>query len=194
MTVPTKADIEKREKKLKEFLKNLDEDGKGKEAKIIGVVRSAIRSAWLKSDTKLAYLYMNTIPDMDDSTRTKWLWKCEICGELFQLKDINVDHKWGNHPFTKLEDFPNYFKNILMVGFDDLQILCKNDHDIKTLGESMGVSFEIASYHKIAIDLQKKKLDKEWLASKGVVAAKTKDARREQIVEKLKEEKENEHN
>lgn len=187
MTVPTKADIDKREKKLKEFLKNLDEEGKGREAKIIGVVRSTIRSAWLKSDTKLAYLYMNTIPDMDDSTRTKWLWKCEICGELFQLKDINVDHKWGNHPFTKIEDFPNYFKNILMAGFDDLQILCKNDHDIKTLGESMGVSFEIASYHKIAIDLQKKKLDKEWLESKGTVPASNQTKRREQIIQKLRE-------
>jgi hypothetical protein len=192
MAVPTKADLDKREKKLKEFLKNLDEDGKGREAKIIGVVRSAIRSAWLKSDTKLAYLYMNTIPDMDDSTRTKWLWKCEICGELFQLKDINVDHKWGNHPFTKLEDFPNYFKNILMVGFDDLQILCKDGcHTQKSYAEKNGISFEDAGYMKVIIALEKKKMLKDYIISQGETPKSNAELRREQAFKLMKQEKEN---
>lgn len=192
MTVPSQSDIKKREEKLKQFLKNLDETGKGREAKVLGIVRSAIRSAWLKSDTKLAYLYMNTIPDMDDSTRTKWLWKCEICGNLFKLNEINVDHKHGNHQFTKVENFPEYFEKILMVGFDDLQILCIEDHKQKSLSESLGVSFEEAGYHKTAIELQKTKKDKEWLQERKVVPSKNKDKRREQIVEFLKEEKENE--
>ena len=189
MTTPTQTDLAKRDKKLKEFLRHLDEEGKGKAPQILGYVRGAIRSAWMKSNTKLAFLYMNTIPDMDDSTRTKWLWKCEICGNLFKLTDINVDHKQGNHSFTKIEEFESYFENILMVGFDDLQILCVEDHKIKSLSESLGVSFEDAAYHKIAIDLQKGKLDKPWLESKDVVPAKNKDVRRTQIIELLKQEK-----
>lgn len=192
MTIPTQSDIKKREDKLKQFLKRLDEDGKPQEKHVVSVVRSAIRSSWMKSDVKLAYLYMNTIPDMDDSTRTKWLCRCEMCGELFKLTDVEIDHKRGNHSFTKVEDFENYFNNILMVGFDDLQILCKdNCHAQKTYMERYGVSWEEAGYQKIAVSLIKKKMDKAWLKAKGVTPESSAEKRRIQIVELLKEEKEN---
>lgn len=190
MTVPTQTDIKKREEKLKQFLKRLDADGKPQEKHVVSTVRSAIRSAWMKSDVKLAYLYMNTIPDMDDSTRTKWLCRCEMCGELFKLTDVEIDHKEGNHSFTKVEDFENYFNKILMVGFDDLQILCKDScHAQKTYMERYGVSWEEAGYQKIAVSLIKKKMDKEWLKAKGVTPQSSAEKRRIQIVELLKEEK-----
>jgi len=57
MTIPSQADIKKREDKLKEFMKKLNEDGSPQEKHVVSVVRSAIRSAWMKSDVKLAYLY-----------------------------------------------------------------------------------------------------------------------------------------
>lgn len=190
MTIPTQTDIKKRQEKLKQFLKRLDADGKPQEKHVVSVVRSAIRSSWMKSDVKLAYLYMNTIPDMDDSTRTKWLCRCEMCGELFKLTDVEIDHKQGNHSFTKVEDFENYFNNILMVGFDDLQILCKdNCHAQKTYMERYGVSWEEAGYQKIAVSLIKKKMDKDWLKAKGVTPQSSAEKRRVQIVELLKKEK-----
>ena len=193
MTIPTQSDIKKRQEKLKQFLKRLDADGKPQEKHVVGVVRSAIRSAWMKSDVKLAYLYMNTIPDMDDSTRTKWLCRCEMCGELFKLTDVEIDHKQGNHSFTKFEDFENYFNNILMVGFDDLQILCKdNCHAQKTYMERYGVSWEEAGYQKIAVSLIKKKMCKDWLKAKGVTPQSSAEKRRIQIVELLKKEKKDE--
>lgn len=194
MTVPSQADIKKREAKLQQFLKKLDADGKPQEKHVLSVVRGAIRSAWMKSDVKLAYLYMNTIPDMDDKTRTKWLVKCEMCGELFKLTDVEIDHRNGNHTFTKVEDFENYFKNILMVGFDDLSILCKEDHAVKTLAESQGISIESARLEKkvIAICKQSVKLIDAYLAENGVTGhTKNKDARRDAVRELLKE-KENE--
>lgn len=187
MTVPSKADIQKREQKLKQFLSKLYEDGKPQEKHVVSVVRSAIRSAWMKSDVKLAYLYMNTIPDMDNNTRTKWLAKCEMCGELFKLTDLQVDHRFGNHSFTKVEDFKNYFDNILMVGFDDLQILCKPDHEIKTLAERLGISIDSARIEKKAIELQKNKKDVAFIKSSGYTPASNQAARRKQIVEILKE-------
>lgn len=193
MTVPTQSDIKKREDKLKQFLKRLDADGKPQEKHVVSTVRSAIRSSWMKSDVKLAYLYMNTIPDMDDSTRTKWLCRCEMCGELFKLTDVEIDHKEGNHSFTKVEDFENYFNKILMVGFDDLQILCKdNCHAQKTYMERYGVSWEEAGYQKIAVSLIKKKMDKDWLRSKGATPQSSAEKRRIQIVKLLKEEKKDE--
>ena len=184
MTVPSQADIKKRQTKLQQFLKKLDADGKPQEKHVLGVVRGAIRSAWMKSDVKLAYLYMNTIPDMDDKTRTKWLVKCEMCGELFKLTDVEIDHKFGNHTFTKVEDFENYFSNILMVGFDDLQILCRDDHLAKTLSESLGISIEDARTEKkvIAICKQSAKLIDAYLAENGVTGcAKNPTARRNAV-------------
>jgi len=188
MTVPSKLDIQKRESKLQEFLKRLNEDGSPQEKHVVSVVRSAIRSAWMKSNVKLAYLYKNTIPDMDDSTRTKWLCKCEICQGTFKLTDVQIDHKMGNHSFTKADDFRSYFDNILMVGFDDLQVLCVSCHECKSMAERLGISFQEASYHKQAIALQKTKKDSEWLKCRGILPGSNKDKRRVQIVDKLREE------
>jgi len=190
MTVPTQSDIKKREEKLKQFLKRLDADGKPQEKHVVSTVRSAIRSAWMKSDVKLAYLYMNTIPDMDDSTRTKWLCRCEMCGELFKLTDVEIDHKEGNHSLTKVEDFENYFNKILMVGFDDLQILCKdNCHAQKTYMERYGVSWEEAGYQKIVIDLEKKRMTQDFIKSKGETPERNAKLRREQALRLVKGEK-----
>ena len=188
MTVPSQLDIKKREAKLQQFLKKLDADGKPQEKHVLSVVRGAIRNAWMKSDVKLAYLYMNTIPDMDDKTRTKWLVKCEMCGELFKLADVEIDHKFGNHTFTKVEDFENYFNNILMVGFDDLQILCRDDHLAKTLSESLGISIEMARIEKkvIAITKQSAKLVDKFLTDNGVIGySKNPTSRRNAVREVL---------
>lgn len=191
MTVPSELDIKKREDKLKEFMKKLNEDGSPQEKHVVSVVRSAIRSAWMKSDVKLAYLYSKTIPDMDDSTRTKWLVRCEICGKLFKLTDVQIDHKLGNHSFTKVRDFENYFNNILMVGFDDLQILCEDDHLSKTLSEKLGITFEQAVLEREVIKLCKMKAAEidAWLKDHDVVCAKNPTARRNAIREVLKNEK-----
>ena len=194
MTIPSQADIKKREDKLKQFLKKLDEDGRPKERDVVAVVRSAIRSAWMKSDVKLAYLYSKTVPDFDDSTRTKWLCQCEICGGFFKLSDVEIDHKWtGNrYPFTEVEHFKDYFENILMVGFDDLQVLCKQDHATKSYMEKNGCTWEEAGYQKFAIALVKDKKDVVWLKDKGYTPASSSAKRRNQIVEILKMESENE--
>lgn len=191
MTIPSQADIKKREDKLKQFLKKLDEDGKPKEKDVVAVVRSAIRSAWMKSDVKLAYLYSKTVPDFDDNTRTKWLCQCEICGDFFKLSDVEIDHKHGNHSFTQVDQFRDYFDNILMVGFDDLQILCKDKcHAQKSYMEKNGCTWEEAGYQKLAIALVKDKKDVAWLKEKGYTADTSSAKRRLQIVEILKKESE----
>lgn len=196
MTIPSQADIKKREDKLKEFMKKLNEDGSPQEKHVVSVVRSAIRQAWMKSDVKLAYLYSKTIPDMDDSTRTKWLVKCEICEGLFKLSDVEIDHVHvGGSSFTKVEDFPNYFNNILMVNFDGLQVLCKEGcHRIKTLSESLNISFDDAKIEREVIQICKMKaaqIDK-WLSDRGVKVAKNPQARRDAVRQCLIEEMKNE--
>lgn len=195
MTVPSPEDLKKREQKLVQFKKRVAPDGKPYEKHVISVVRSAIRSAWMKSDVKLAFMYGKTIPDMDPNTRTKWLYKCEICENMFRENEIEIDHCEGHHVFTKLEEFENYFNRILMVSADDLQILCKDNpkkkhigcHSYKTLSESHGLTFDEAKIEKQVIEICKGKasdIDK-WLLTRGVTCAKNKDARRAAVREAL---------
>lgn len=184
--IPSEADIKKKEKQLQDFLKKLNSDGTSREKDMVSVVRSAIRKSWMRSPTKLAYLTMHTKPDMDDSTRTKWKIQCECCQGWFKLNEVEVDHISGNHSFTKVSDFENYFNNILMVGFDDLQILCKTDHSIKSLSESLGISFEEARLEKQVIEICKVKKDKQFIKDAGLDPASNADKRREQVRSILK--------
>jgi hypothetical protein len=201
MTVPSPADLTKRATKLAQFKKRIGPDGRPIEKQVISVVRSAIRQAWMKSDVKLAFMYSRTIPDMDDTTRTKWLYECEICRKMFKETEIEVDHKYGHHVFNKLEEFNNYFDKILMVRAEDLQILCKDNkkkgytgcHSIKTLSESHGLSFDEAKATKQAIEKNKESAKNvfAFLESVGYNAATTKDKRREQLVDHYRKAAEN---
>jgi hypothetical protein len=189
---PSQSDIKKREANLQKFLKQIDpETGRSSERKMLTAVRGAIRQSWMKSPTKLAYLYMKTVPDMDDSTRTKWKIQCECCGNWFKLNEIQIDHIQGNNSFTKIEDFESYFNSILMVGFDGLQALCaENCHPLKTLSESLNISFEDAKIEREVIALCKQKASQQdaFLAKHNVVCVKNAVARRNAIREILKEE------
>lgn len=190
---PSETDIKKKEKQLQDFLKKLNPDGTSKEKDMVSVVRSAIRKSWMRSPTKLAYLTMHTKPDMDTSTRTKWKIQCECCKEWFKLDQVEVDHISGNHTFTKVSDFQNYFENILMVGFDGLQILCKDGcHAQKSYSEKNGVSFEEAGYMKLIISLEKKKMLQDFIKSKGEKPERNAELRRGQALRLIKQEKENE--
>lgn len=200
MTIPTPDDIAKKKAELNKHLKHLDGDGKIKPNKLLDMVRSSLRKTWMSSPQKLAYLEQTRIPDMNPATRTKWLWRCEICGELFKLDDINVDHIHGNHSFTKLSDFENYVENILNVPITGLQILCIEDHMIKTYLEKHKLSWDVAVLVKKAIKLENEiggkgkgvaARQKKYLLSKGFKAKDigNEDQRRECFIKLVEKEK-----
>lgn len=155
MTVPTKQDIQKKKEALESHLKQLDEQGRLTEKKLVSMLRSAIRQVWMRAPNKLAKLEQARIADMNPDTRTKWLFKCEICNELFKQNEVEVDHKSGNHTFTRLEDFENFCDKILNASLDELQIVCKPDHEIKTHSERYGITFEEARKEKDVITFSK---------------------------------------
>lgn len=192
--IPSEADIKKKKQQLESFLKQIDpETGKSDEYKTVLTVRSAIRKAWMRSPTKLAYLASKTVPDMDDSTRTKWKIQCECCGDWFKLGDVETDHIEGNHTFNKVSDFENYFNKILMVGFDGLQILCKDKcHATKSYMEKNGCTWDEAVVLKQVIAIQKSKQDIAFLKAKGYTPASNQAKRKQQLIEILTKEKEDE--
>lgn len=145
MTVPSQLDIKKLKTKLDGFLKKLNEDGTPKRqmddnlAKAL--MRDAVRKKWMYSPTKLAFLLQNRIPDMDNSTRTKWLQRCNICEQFFKEGDVNVDHIEGEKQFIDWSDAKSYASSILDVPFTGMQILCIECHCTKSRAESLGIDW-----------------------------------------------------
>lgn len=197
MAVPSEAEKQKVQKKLDGFLKKLNPDGSPKRpmddnlAK--GLMRKAVRDEWMMADNKLAFLLMRRIPDMDNSTRRKWKYKCDKCGGEFSLNDVNVDHREGEKQFTNWEQAQQYAASILDVTFDDLQILCIPDHKTKTRCESLGLDWTTEEGWKQGLLEQeftkiidsKAKGQKDYLISKGIVPESNELGRKTQIREVL---------
>jgi 5-methylcytosine-specific restriction endonuclease McrA len=154
------------------------------------------RSLWNKSPIKLEYIKKHrkriANPNPKGKVETVWGGCCGLCGNDFVIAQLDVDHKQGNHSLNELSDIQSFIENIVLVTEDDLQFACKTCHKIKNQQERKGISFKEASYEKIAIDLEKKKLVSVWLKEKGLTPASNAKLRRQQIIDLLREEKENE--
>lgn len=172
MTVPSKLDIQKRQDKLEAFKKKLDADGRASEKALCSAIRSAIRGVWMKHESKLAYLYERTIPDMNPNTRTKWLIQCECCKEMFKLGDVEVNHLKGENPLNSFADVLPFTQAILGVSHDDIEVLCKDCHSCYTYAERYDMTFEQAKKEKVIIAKinQTVAIQKKELLAKGFTA------------------------
>lgn len=194
MTIPSQADIKKRKDNRDKLAKKITDDGHLKENELVRIVRKAIDSAWMTAAHKLVFLEDRVIPDLDETTRTKWLCKCNICGNMFKLTDVQIDHQKGEFPCTNRDEFLGYILSRLDVGFDDLQVLCadipsKNHvgcHSIKTFGERYGLTFDEAKTEKQVIAICKAKEDKAFLIERGLTPASNADKRKQQVREELR--------
>lgn len=193
MATPSQAEIDKVRTKLNGFLKKLNTDGSPKRpmddnlAKQL--MRDAVRKKWMFCPTKLAFLLMNRIPDMDDSTRTKWLQECNICKKRFKEGDVQVDHEIGERSFTEWEEAQQYAASILDVCFDDLQILCIPCHKTKSRAEDLGIDWTtpegwartlLEQQFTIIMD-SKAKGQKDYLTNNGIVPDRNEGLRALQI-------------
>lgn len=161
MTVPSKADISKRKKKLDNWWKGLNEDGSMSEKKLCTLLRSSVRQVWMKHPVKLSYLYTKTYPDMNKATRTKWLVDCEICNKSFKTNDVQVDHIKGEHSLLTLDDVVPFATSILGVNHEDLQIACISCHECLTYAERYDMSMEDAKKEKAVIAKLKQTVAKQ---------------------------------
>tara|TARA_Y100001973_G_scaffold43539_1_gene64812 strand:+ start:523 stop:1056 length:534 start_codon:yes stop_codon:yes gene_type:complete len=150
------------------------------------------RSLWNRSPVKLEFLKQNRvqIPNPNPKGRVPMVWGglCALCNELHVLKDIEVDHRTGNHALSELGHLQAFVEAIVCVTFDQLQLVCKPCHKAKSYAEKQGISFEEAKATKIAIELCKTKQDAKWLSERGLIPEKSAPKRRTQIIEVLKEE------
>lgn len=196
MAVPSKVEIDKVQKKLDGFLKKLNPDGSPKRSMDDNLakqlMRDAVRKKWMYCNSKQAFVLMNRIPDMDNSTRTKWLQRCCICKQTFKETDTQVDHIKGERGFTEWSEAQQYASSILDICFDDLQILCIPCHKTKSRAESLGIDWTTEEGWKLTLLEQEftqitlnAKTQKAYLKSKGLVSARNEELRKSQIREVL---------
>lgn len=76
-------------------------------------------------------------PYEGESKRKKFMWQCAKCCGLFDSKAVAVDHKKPAGTLLSLNDLPEFVSN-LFCNVEDLQVLCKECHDIKTYIERYG--------------------------------------------------------
>ncbi|MEE8597911.1 MAG: HNH endonuclease signature motif containing protein [Dehalococcoidales bacterium] len=136
MTVPLKSDLRKREERIAKWAKLLDSTGHMPDNKLMQMLRAAVRQVWMHNPVKLLKLETAVYPDMDVNTRTKWLVKCECCHGTFKKGDVQVDHIHGGHSLKTIDDLLDFFNSILNVTAEELQVLCKPCHELKTYMEA----------------------------------------------------------
>jgi len=142
------------------------------------------RSLWSRSPIKLEFIKKNRkmIENPKKGSRCKpqvWGANCCSCGKDYVLKDIEVDHKVGNHSLREISDIEKFIMGIVMVSEKDLQLVCKPCHKIKTHAEKYGLSFEEAvkekkliSYGKLKTDEQIKILESHGKPSTNIIVRK----------------------
>ena len=105
-------------------------------ARYFSFIRSALRRAWTKYPVR--YQVMNKVrqPYTGADKRTKWVYPCAHCSLLFKATEINVDHIKPAGSLKCYEDLPKFIST-LFCEEDNLQVLCKQCHDIKTKQEKL---------------------------------------------------------
>jgi len=163
------------------------------ESAFLSYIRGGIRRhLWAKSPIKLEFIkrarrrIKNPVAANLKRFPEVWGGQCEICKKDFALKDMEVDHKTGEHSLRTVADIQAFVEGIVFVTYEDLALLCKSCHKAKTHAERTGMSLDDAIIAKQAIAIQKGN-DKLWLAEKGIVPAGNAKQRKEQIIAVLKE-------
>lgn len=106
------------------------------EARYWQFIRSALRKAWVKYPVRYQVLQEARRPFTGSDKRTKWEYQCNSCKNYFKSKEVQVDHIESAGKLTSYEHLAGFVKRLFCEA-DNLQVLCKDCHDKKTLDEFM---------------------------------------------------------
>ena len=162
------------------------------ESAFLSFIRGGIRRhLWSKNPIKLEFMkdkkieIPNTNPKSMKRFPTVKGGRCECCGELFKQTDLEVDHRTGEHSLKSLNDLQAFVEGIVLVRKEDLALLCKPCHKIKTYAERYGMTIAEAGPIKQAIEFEKKGVKKvvAFLKANGYNAGSNQEKRRDQLID-----------
>ena len=137
-------------------------------AKFFTWVRGGLREAvWNQHPIKREYIKHKRVRvPLGKITKSNpealiWGGQCEQCLTLLKQSDCEVDHNIPSGSLNDVEDIAGFTQRLLMISFDNLSIVCKPCHKIKSYADRMKITFEEAKVAKKFIAFRKlSKLDK----------------------------------
>lgn len=133
-------------------------DGTMSESEYLTWIRSALRSKSLRWPPRNNALLAARVKYVGSNTRRKWSYVCAICNNLFENKQVVVDHHPHAAGSIKTVQDIGPFAERLYCDRSNLRVLCKNCHDIHTLSQTHNISFEEAKIEKKIVAAGKLKI------------------------------------
>lgn len=131
-------------------------------ASFMTYIRGGIRRGlWEKHPVKLEFIKKNrfkaplgkkTVRNPDGMV---WACRCALTGEIVRQSDCQVDHIKGNHSLKTEEDIKDFIMSMVYVSENDLQMVSKEAHKVKSYAERQGIDFEEAQTEKEVIKFKK---------------------------------------
>lgn len=103
-------------------------------ARYFTFIRSALRRAWSKYPVRYQVMEAARRSYAGEDKRTKWEYQCNECKEWFKTKDVQVDHIQSAGTLKEYSDLPQFVETLFCEA-DNLQVMCKPCHKIKTAEE-----------------------------------------------------------
>jgi hypothetical protein len=156
-------------------------------AAFFSYVRGALRRAlWEKYPVKLEFKNETcTPPPLGYTGRAKSGTDCALTGEWEGKSKLEVDHIEGNKSLREWEDVLPFVQHLCTTK-DNMQLVKKEAHKIKSYADRQGITFEEAVIIKDAIAICKGD-EKGWLSGRGIMPESNAKLRRIQVENYLKE-------
>lgn len=124
-----------------------------------GFIRSALRKAWSKYPNKFKALNAARLPEKGIRRGKRvYLYECASCKNEFTTSQVVVDHIKPCGSLRNADDLAPFVTG-LFCEQDNLQVLCKKCHNIKSL-EERGIDPRMAAFRKLKAAKQKEFLAK----------------------------------
>lgn len=97
-------------------------------------LRSFLRRCWTRWPERIACLIESRRSYKGPNKRQKWESNCKMCNSWFKLSEMTVDHIIPCGTFLCSDDYKTFIPN-LFCDRSNLQVLCKECHNIKSANE-----------------------------------------------------------
>ncbi len=142
------------------------------------------RAIWEKYPPKIMFKNNKCYAPPESYTgKAKSGARCALTDEWIPKSYLEVDHIKGNASLREWDDVLPFVKH-LCASIDNLQLVGKEAHKIKSYAERKNITFQQAYIEKLSIKLIKEGTDKDFFISRGLEVPKKKD-RREAIIKIL---------